>query len=88
MLTSQNSHHVHAILDMMLQSGETYTLESLKKAVIEGFGITATFSSCSVQGMSIDQALGFLEQRGKFSPCEGGFYFDIANRCNHGEHHH
>jgi len=78
--------HVHDIMQMMMDSGEVYTRSSLKKAIIDTFGITTTYCSCSVNGMVPDDAIEFLEARGKFLPAaEGkdGFYTDESVRCSH-----
>jgi len=78
--------HVHDIMQMMMDSGEVYTRASLKKAIIDTFGITTTYCSCSTNGMTPDDAIEFLEARGKFIPAaEGndGFYTDESVRCNH-----
>lgn len=75
--------HVHDIMQMMMESGEVYTRESLKKTIINQFGITTTYCSCSVNGMTPDEAIEFLEARGKFIPSEQGFYTDESKKCNH-----
>lgn len=70
-------------MQMMMTSGEVYTRESLKKAIINTFGIATTFHSCSEYGMTPDAAILFLESRGKFIPAEEGFYTDESKKCNH-----
>jgi len=75
--------HVHDIMQMMMESGETYTRESLKKAIIEKFGIRTTFCSCSDSMMSAGDAVAFLESRGKFIPAVDGFYTDESKKCSH-----
>ncbi len=75
--------HVHDIMQMMMETGATYTRESLKKAIIDRFGITTTFCSCSESMMSASDAVTFLENRGKFIPSEDGFYTDESKKCSH-----
>jgi probable metal-binding protein len=75
--------HVHDIMQMMIETGEVYTRESLKKAIINKFGITTTFCSCSENGMTAGDAVTFLEGRGKFIPTEEGFYTDESKKCSH-----
>ncbi len=75
--------HVHDIMQMMMETGEVYTRESLKKAIIHKFGITTTFCSCSENGMTPAAAVTFLEGRGKFIPTEQGFYTDESKKCKH-----
>jgi len=79
--------HVHDIMQMMMDSGEVYTRESLKKAIIDTFGVATTYCSCSVNMMTPDQAIDFLEARGKFIPAPDGFFTDESVRCNHDHHH-
>ncbi|MCP5537432.1 MAG: YecH family protein [Akkermansiaceae bacterium] len=78
-----NEAHVHDIMQMMMETGEVYTRESLKKAIINQFGITTTFCSCSENGMTPAEAVTFLENRGKFIPTEEGFYTDESMKCSH-----
>ena len=75
--------HVHDIMQMMMDSGEVYTRESLKKAIIDKFGITTTYCSCSVNMMTPDAAIEFLEARGKFIPSDQGFFTDESKKCSH-----
>ena len=75
--------HVHDIMQMMMQSGAVYTRESLKKAIVDQFGIATTFHSCSESMMSAGDAVTFLENRGKFIPTEEGFYTDESKKCSH-----
>ena len=75
--------HVHDIMQMMMESGEVYTRESLKKAIIDKFGVATTYCSCSVNMMTSDAAIDFLESRGKFIPAEEGFYTDESKKCSH-----
>lgn len=78
-----NQAHVHDIMQMMMESGKVYTRESLKKDIIDKFGITTTFHSCSESMMSAGDAVQFLENRGKFIPTEEGFYTNESKKCSH-----
>tara|TARA_B110000879_G_scaffold176198_1_gene229946 strand:+ start:1495 stop:1734 length:240 start_codon:yes stop_codon:yes gene_type:complete len=75
--------HVHDIMQMMMETGEVYTRESLENAIVHKFGITTTFHSCSENGMTATDAVTFLEGRGKFIPTEEGFYTDESKKCSH-----
>lgn len=78
------SYHLHDIMQMMATTGQTYTHESLRAAIIKEFGAEARFASCSARGMDALQAVGFLEERGKFAPVEGGFTLGSHDGgCNH-----
>ncbi len=80
---SMQDTHVHEIMHMMMESGSVYTRESLKKAIIDTFGVATTYCSCSMSMMTADQAIDFLEARGKFIPAEDGFYTDESKKCSH-----
>ncbi len=75
--------HGHDVLHMM--EGNSYaTKESLVKAIIEKFGPEETFHTCSVEGLSAEELVDFLEQRGKFMPSqEDEFTVDSSKICNH-----
>ncbi|WP_028898181.1 YecH family metal-binding protein [Prevotella sp. HUN102] len=75
--------HGHDVLHMM--EGNSYTTkESLVKAIIEKFGPEETFHTCSVEGLSAEELVDFLEQRGKFMPSqEDEFTVDSSKICNH-----
>lgn len=75
--------HVHDVIEMMLKGGKTYNRESLKKEIVDTFGVTSTFYSCSEKGMTADQAIDFLDGRGKFTGTPDAFSFDPAKKCNH-----
>ena len=75
--------HVHDIMQMMMESGKVYSREGLKRDIVNTFGITTTFHSCSASGMTPEQAITFLESRGKFIPSEEGFYTDETKKCSH-----
>jgi len=80
---SMQDTHVHDIMQMMMDSGEVYTRESLKKAIINKFGVATTYCSCSVNMMTPEGAIDFLESRGKFIPSEAGFFTDESKKCSH-----
>jgi probable metal-binding protein len=58
--------HGHAVLEMMLASGHAYTRESLRAAILERFGPGARFYTCSADGMTAEELITFLHNRGKF----------------------
>lgn len=75
--------HVHEIMAMMMESGKVYTRESLKREIIDTFGVNATYCSCSRNVMTPDEAIDFLEARGKFILSKEGFYTDESRKCSH-----
>ena len=76
--------HAHDVMHMMIESGASYTRDSFKSALAAKFGQTAQFHTCSLNGLSSDDLLAFLFQRGKLSgDIEGEFRMDPLNMCSH-----
>lgn len=65
-------HHVHDVLTMINETRLPYTKFGLQEAIIEHFGTTARFASCSHDNMAAEQAVEFLIMRGKFVPEQSG----------------
>jgi len=76
--------HGHEVMQMMIQSGLTYTRATLRAAIIEKFGAEARFHTCSADGMTPDELINFLEMRGKFLAADSENFSLPADRmCNH-----
>ena len=75
--------HGHDVIDMILESPQAYTRESLTAAIIARFGAETRFHTCSAAGMTAAELVTFLERRGKFMPLDGGFTVDPARVCSH-----
>ena len=75
--------HAHEVMHMMLERDGGFSRESLARAIVERFGETATFRSCSASGMDVETVIDFLESRGKFVALEGGFNTAPDRICNH-----
>ncbi len=71
--------HAHEVLRMM--EGNSYSIESLRFAIAQQFGEDARFNTCSAEGMTIDELIPFLENKGKFKPTSEGFTMDISKVC-------
>ncbi|SWE54962.1 putative metal-binding protein [Klebsiella pneumoniae] len=70
-----SSIHGHEVLQMMLASGESWTVASLEAAIRRRFGEEARFHTCSAENLSAAQLVAFLEKKGKFiAREEGGSY--------------
>jgi probable metal-binding protein len=78
-----NTIHGHEVMHMMVNSGESYTRESLRSAIHQQFGEETRFFTCSAQGMTADELILFLENKGKFHPVDGGFTTAPDRICNH-----
>jgi probable metal-binding protein len=75
--------HAHEVMQMMLEQDEVFSRESLGHAIIERFGESATFHSCSASGMDVHTVIDFLESRGKFVVRDNGFNTAEDKICNH-----
>jgi probable metal-binding protein len=78
-----NKHiHGHEVMHMMIQSGQVYTRNSLRKAIIDSFGDKTRFYTCSAEYMDADELIDFLDTRGKFLQEEDGFVTNSDLICN------
>ena len=75
--------HGHDVIDMILESQQPYTRESLAAAIVARFGLETRFHTCSAAGMTAPELVTFLEERGTFMPLDDGFTVDPARVCSH-----
>lgn len=75
--------HGHEVLNMMIETGERYSNESLAAAIIQRFGEAVRFHTCSAQDMTAEELVAFLASRGKFIPSDEGFSTHESKICNH-----
>lgn len=73
--------HAHEVLFMM--EGNSYSEASLRAAIIDKFGESQRFYTCSAENMSVDELIVFLKQKGKFMPADNGFTVDTTKVCSH-----
>ena len=73
--------HGHEVLNMMLESGERYSEQSLEAAICMRFGKDARFHTCSAEDMTAAELVAFLASRGKFIPAENGFSTHESKIC-------
>lgn len=52
--------HGHEVMRRMIDSKLSYTRETLRAAIVEGFGEDAHFHTCSAKDMSADELIAFL----------------------------
>lgn len=78
-----SSIHGHEVLQMMITSGESYTVASLEAAIVTRFGAAARFHTCSAQNMSARELVDFLQRKGKFIPADSGFTTAAEKICRH-----
>ncbi|MFV0263521.1 MAG: YecH family metal-binding protein [Kluyvera sp.] len=78
-----DSIHGHEVLNMMIASGEQYSVESLEAAIHARFGEQARFHTCSAENMTAGELVAFLQKKGKFIPQESGFTTEESKICRH-----
>ncbi|HED10647.1 MAG TPA: DUF2492 family protein, partial [Caldithrix abyssi] len=78
-----NSIHGHEVMRMMVETGETYSREGLRRAIQERFGLEARFHTCSAENMDADALIDFLAARGKFIEEPAGFGMSPDHICDH-----
>ena len=75
--------HGHDVLNMMIESGERYTKESLVEAIHARFGEAARFHTCSASEMTAAELVAFMAARGKFIPAADGLSTHESKICRH-----
>ena len=78
-----SSIHGHEVLNMMIDSGESFSTASLITAIEQRFGADARFHTCSQQDLPAAQLVDFLASRGKFIPSDNGFNTHSSKICQH-----
>lgn len=68
---------------MMVEAGRGFTRDTLRAAIVERFGEGMRFFTCSAEGMTPDELIDFLAQRGKFVEAGDGFTTEPEKICNH-----
>lgn len=80
----QVDYHVHDVLDMLAGMKSALTLVELHQAILDKFGASARFSSCSLDGMDAKEAIDFLFSRQKlFESSPGQFQLNRGKTCGH-----
>lgn len=75
--------HGHAVLQMMQESGLTFSRQSLINKIETEFGSDARFYICSGGGMSAAVLVDTLTAKGKFQGPADAFTFNPLTQCNH-----
>jgi len=79
--------HGHQVMQMMLDSSDTFTKASLKAKMTELYGVEARYHTCSAKEMDADQLIEFLEARGKFVGSDDAFTTEAEKMCSHDHEH-
>ena len=75
--------HGHEVIGMMVESSSTYTVETLRNAIVGRFGADARFHTCSAENLTPVGLIEFLDSRGKLTHVDGGFVFGAGQACGH-----
>ncbi len=75
--------HGHEVRQMVIQSGKTYTRDSLIDAIIQEFGEETSFYSCAADNMTADGLISFFETNGKISAPNYNFSESADYKCSH-----
>ena len=75
--------HGHEVIQMMVESGQTFTVATLRDAIVARFGAEARFHTCSADGLTPEGLIEFLDSRGKLMAVPGGFVFGAGEPCGH-----
>lgn len=75
--------HGHDVMNMMLENEQGWTRASLQQAIVEKYGESCRFHTCSAKDMDAGQLINFLEQKGKFVDAAEGFNTEASKICNH-----
>lgn len=70
-----SSIHGHEVLQMMLASGESWTVASLEAAIRRRFGEEARFHTCSAENLSASTAGGVFREKRQIYCQRGRFYY-------------
>lgn len=75
--------HGHDVMKMMLDSGQSYTKETLLTDIINRFGEETRFYTCSAKNMTANELVEFLAKREKFIETDTGFSTAPDKICDH-----
>jgi probable metal-binding protein len=75
--------HGHEIIGLVASCPDGIRLSQLAETVAERFGKSATFHTCSAQGMDLDALLAFLEARDKVRIVSGVVFPGGSPACDH-----
>ena len=79
-----NQVHGHDVMKMMLDSGQSYTKDTLSAAIIDCFGEKTRFYTCSSENLTANELVEFLAKREKFIETDTGFNTAPDKICDHG----
>jgi probable metal-binding protein len=77
--------HGHEVMRLIHEAKPALSRFALKAAVERRFGRDATFHVCEGGGMTLDELLLLLKQRGKIVEAAGVLRVDMSQVCDEGQ---
>ena len=78
---NMTSVHGHEVMQMIAESGRSFTRAELVQAIKERFGAGVRFHTCAAEGLTPEALIDFLESRGKFTISPAGMAIDAGDIC-------
>ncbi len=75
--------HGHEVKEMVIESGDTHTRDSLIATIVDKFGEETRFYSCSADNMTADELVSFFERMGKLNTQNYTFLTDPEHAHSH-----
>jgi probable metal-binding protein len=75
--------HGHVLLNYLIDLGKPVKIEALRKWAREAHGQQARYHTCSVQDLTLDGILGFLQERNKVTLQNGSISAAVTHVCSH-----
>ena len=75
--------HIHEVLDLIYESNDLYTIETLNEAVSRKFGKDVTLTSCADNRFGIEGMIQFMVERGKITVLDNTIYPAGTLKCDH-----
>lgn len=82
-MSEQAQIHGHEIIDLVSKQPDGLNLAQLTETVAKQFGGMPRFYTCSSEGMTLDELLAFLDERGKVRLQGDSVYPGKSEPCNH-----
>ena len=78
-----NTYHARDILNLLIESQQPYTIETLKEKIANSYGTDQTFYTCKLKDLTIEQLLEFFVAKNKVTVTDDIVTTNIANMCHH-----
>jgi len=82
MENSNNLVHIHEVLDLVYNSGRTFTIQQLEQEMANLYGEDVLFTTCGDFAFPISGAVPFMVERNKIV-LNGDIIVPAGNMCQH-----